>query len=442
MTTAVDLRDARKQLDGLLPDLVLLDVRLPDGNGIAFCRQLKNNPVLDDVVVVLISSEEISTESKAEGLDAGANDYLVRPMPKREFMARINRQIRLQQMRKCLTQAQAELERRVKERTQQLLTANAELRREIEERRRAEVSLRESEDRFRVLAENARDLICLIDPRGRYEYVSPSYTAILGYSLPQVRAMNPLDLVHPEDLALAGHWRDCPALEFRVRKADGSWVWMEGCSYPVTWQGAAYTVGVMREITERKRAEELLRALPQQILEAQEAERRRVSRDLHDSVNQILASVRFRVDTLEEVTASARPVVRETLGKAKELLENAMQEVRRISRDLRPGELDDLGLVRPCAGPSRSSPCARACGWISSPTVSPTACRRRWSCTSIASCRRRWAMWSATPPPRRCAFISPAGGTECGSTFRTMGAACRRPARTRPRPDANRGSGY
>ncbi len=345
VTAAVDLRDARKQLDRALPDLVLLDVRLPDGNGIDFCRHLKSNPALDDVVVVLISSLEISAEAKDEGLDAGANDYLVRPMPKREFMARINRQIRLQQMRKCLTEAQVELERRVKERTQQLVAANAELRREIEERRRAEASLRESEDRFRVLAENARDLICLIDPRGRYEYVSPSYATILGFSLAEVRAMNPLDLVHPDDLALAGNWRECPAREFRVRKADGSWVWMEGCSYPVTWHGAAYVVGVMREIAERKRAEELLRALPQQILEAQEAERRRVSRDLHDSVNQLLASVRFRVETLEEVTANARPVVRETLDKAKELLETAMQEVRRISRNLRPGELDDLGLV-------------------------------------------------------------------------------------------------
>ena len=345
VATAVDLRDARKQLDGTLPDLVLLDVRLPDGNGIAFCRQLKTNPALDDVVVVLISSEEISAEAKGEGLDSGANDYLVRPMPKREFMARINGQIRLQQMRKCLKQAQVDLERRVRERTQQLVAANAELRREIEERRRAEASLQESEERFRVLAENARDLICLLDARGRCVYASPSFTTILGYPPALVPAMNAVELVHADDVARGGNWRDCPGLEFRARKADGSWVWMEGCTFPVTWQRKAYVMGVAREITERKQAEEIRRELPQKILEAQEAERRRASRDLHDSVNQLLASVRFRVETLEEVTGSGRPIVRETLGKAKDLLESAMQEVRRISRNLRPGELDDLGLV-------------------------------------------------------------------------------------------------
>ena len=345
VATAGSVGDARAKLGARRPDLLLLDVNLPDGNGIEFCRELKRDPRWEDLVVVLISSEQISPDMKANGLDAGAQDYLERPIARRLFLTRVNLQVRLQQMRRVTQQAQADLERRVAERTRQLAEANEELRREIEERRRAEALLVESESRFRVIAENARDLISVIDPRGRYAYVSPSYERILGYDAAQVAALDPLEVVHPEDLAKIGNWRDCPSCEFRARRADGSWVWMEGCSYPIPWLNETYVVAVAREITERKKAEEVFREVPQKILAAQENERRRVSRDLHDSVNQLLASVRFRVEAVEGSLTGDPVLARETLAKVKDLLGSAMQEVRRISRNLRPGELDDFGLL-------------------------------------------------------------------------------------------------
>ena len=80
------------------------------------------------------------------------------------------------------------------------------------------------------------------------------------------------------------------------------------------------------------------------ILQAQEAERRRVARELHDSVNQILSSVQFRLQVMEEKLAGQDESNWREALKAKALLEKAMQEVRRISHNLRPSELDDLGL--------------------------------------------------------------------------------------------------
>lgn len=87
------------------------------------------------------------------------------------------------------------------------------------------------------------------------------------------------------------------------------------------------------------------RALPRLIREAQEAERRRVARDLHDSVNQILSAVKFRLTAVEEKLQERDEATWRDVLKAKAHLEKAMQEVRRISRNLRPSELDDLGLV-------------------------------------------------------------------------------------------------
>lgn len=70
-----------------------------------------------------------------------------------------------------------------------------------------------------------------------------------------------------------------------------------------------------------------------------------VARELHDSVNQLLASIRFRLQSIEVKIASRDTELWREAVKPKELLENALQEVRRISRNLRPTELDDLGLV-------------------------------------------------------------------------------------------------
>lgn len=71
----------------------------------------------------------------------------------------------------------------------------------------------------------------------------------------------------------------------------------------------------------------------------------RVARELHDSVNQILSSTKFRLDSVEEKDLVPNPLTAEALTKAKGLLDKAMHEVWRISRNLRPSELDDLGLI-------------------------------------------------------------------------------------------------
>ena len=99
------------------------------------------------------------------------------------------------------------------------------------------------------------------------------------------------------------------------------------------------------EIQERKRAEQALHLLPQKILQAQERERRRVARELHDSVNQPIASIKFRVQTAEQQISRADPKWVETCRKAKEMLDSVIHQVRRISHNLRPSELDDFGLI-------------------------------------------------------------------------------------------------
>lgn len=106
-----------------------------------------------------------------------------------------------------------------------------------------------------------------------------------------------------------------------------------------------FASGMLLNIRERRLADAKLKELTQRVFDAQEEERGRVARELHDSISQLLVGVRYTLETVKqrigrgEYKAAAAP-----LEKGVEGLATAITEVRRISRDLRPGVLDDLGL--------------------------------------------------------------------------------------------------
>ncbi|MEL7212214.1 MAG: cache domain-containing protein [Pseudomonadota bacterium] len=102
--------------------------------------------------------------------------------------------------------------------------------------------------------------------------------------------------------------------------------------------------GLMLNVRERRLADAKLKALTQRIFDTQEEERRRVARELHDSISQILVSVRYALDLARRRIAKGDARAGDSLDKGFETLSEAIVEVRRISRDLRPGVLDDLGL--------------------------------------------------------------------------------------------------
>ena len=102
--------------------------------------------------------------------------------------------------------------------------------------------------------------------------------------------------------------------------------------------------GLLITTRERRLADGKLKALTQRILDAQEDERGRVARELHDSISQLLVGVRYALELAKRRQATGDPAVGDSLDKGISGLNGAIQEVRRISRDLRPGVLDDLGL--------------------------------------------------------------------------------------------------
>ena len=105
-----------------------------------------------------------------------------------------------------------------------------------------------------------------------------------------------------------------------------------------------FITGLFINIRERRLADAKLKKLTQRVFDAQEEERGRVARELHDGISQLLVGVRFALDIARRRLRADDPRARDNLDQGIDTLSGAIQEVRRISRDLRPGILDDLGL--------------------------------------------------------------------------------------------------
>ena len=136
-------------------------------------------------------------------------------------------------------------------------------------------------------------------------------------------------------------------IQVRLRAGDGSQMPVQISIRPLARKGIKRTaIGmVVTDMTEARRTEELLRALTHRVVEVQEAERGRVALELHDHITQLLCAVLVRSHTLAtQLSPRDGPAKREAI-KLRELLGQTAEEVERISRNLRPSVLHELGLV-------------------------------------------------------------------------------------------------
>ncbi len=231
-----------------------------------------------------------------------------------------------------------------------LMTIN----RDITERKLGEIALRESEERFRKIFEEGPIGMSFVDADIRILKVNVALGAMLGYEPHELIGKSFQDITHPDDLAtdrgLATKLIKGEIPFYRVEKRyirkNGEVVWTHLTASLLRESNGKplYGLGMIENIDERKEAEETLRTLSKRILAAQEAERRRVARELHDGVNQIIASGKFRIEFARENTKLTSKIARDNFLKGRALLDYAMVEVRRISHNLRPSILDDFGL--------------------------------------------------------------------------------------------------
>jgi PAS domain S-box-containing protein len=234
---------------------------------------------------------------------------------------------------------------------------------DIEDRKRAEDALRESEEKFRQLAENIREVVWMTTPAmDELLYVSPAYEVIWARSRESLRQRprSFMEAIHTKDrehvVGILERQREQGfEVEYRIVRPDGSVRWIRNRGFPIkNRSGKVYRIaGVAEDITQRKHAGDALRrsaaehqALSRRLVELQESERRQLSRELHDRVGQNLTALRINLDILQTALASSGSgEVRARVDDSAALLESTMDTIENVMSELRPPMLDDHGLA-------------------------------------------------------------------------------------------------
>lgn len=241
--------------------------------------------------------------------------------------------------------------------------------REITEQKRAEEALRASEARLRLTTEGSNTGLWDWDIRTNEVYFSPIWKRQIGYEDHEIpnRFEEWENRVHPDDLGralatvqayIAAPWPNFEN-EFRFRHKDGSYRWiLARASLLTDEQGQPVRMlGSHLDITERKHAEEeliasreRLRALSAHLQCVREEEGTRIARELHDELGGTLTSLRWDLETIDTSLArsdreTTRAGLHEKIATMTQVIDETINTVRRISSELRPSILDDLGLL-------------------------------------------------------------------------------------------------
>lgn len=235
VATAISGTEGLRKAEEIVPDLILLDVVMPDINGLEVCRRIRSNPALQRVVVVHLSASRSAASDQVDGLESGADAYLTLPIDNQELLARVNALMRM---------------------------------------RRAEAALHESDQRYRALVEALPQMIWTCDADGECDHFSTQWCAYTGMTEAEARRAGWLAIVDSDDRARTEReWRSALTggvafeVKHRLRDRNGERQWFKTRSVPlrndqgeiVQWVGTATDITDIIEVGEslRKSKEEL-----------------------------------------------------------------------------------------------------------------------------------------------------------------------------------------
>jgi len=303
-----------ERLDEISPDVIILDYLMAGMNGIEFLEALNRQNM--DIPVIMITGR--GDESIAvQAMKLGAWDYLVKSPNFFDLLPSIIEKV-------------------------------------VRERKLKDI-VRESEERYRTSFDNSIDAINIFSEDRRFLDLNKKLIQFSGYSKEEILSMKLEDL-YPESVK--------PATKERIRKMlQGEEITVFE-TYLLTKKQEKIPVeigvtalkncydqkivfqGNIRDITERKRAQEHVHTLSQQLMKAQENERQKLSRNLHDLVGQDLSALKIGLDTLFDDEPEVPPGLRQSVAELSKTVRGTIMAVRDLAYGLRPTRLDQLGLAK------------------------------------------------------------------------------------------------
>lgn len=287
----------------LLPDLIILDVMMPGLDGFETCRQLRADPRLAEVPVLMLTALD-ERAARLQGIESGADDFIAKPFDRIELLARIKTITRLNRYRRLLSE-------------------------------RA---------RFESLVERSPDGIVLVDQDFCITVANPAFYQLLALTAQTtlLLGVNITELIAPSHAGrglrllqqAAKHPERTLRAELLLHSPQSAEVPTEVLAGSFPDNEAPQIQLIVRDIRERKRAELVV-----------EAERRRVAYDLHDSLAQLAVGSYNYLQAFAANYKSNHPRRRQELDMALSTAAQTVRETRRLIAGLRPGSLDDFGLA-------------------------------------------------------------------------------------------------
>lgn len=227
--------------------------------------------------------------------------------------------------------------------------------RDITERKRAEEAIRQSEANFRSIFNTVNDAIFVHDWKtGDILDANERAAEMYGFSLEEIKRVQVGDLssnLPPYTQEIALKWigkafaGEPQVFEWRAKDKNGHLFWVEVSLKRVLLGNKDRLLAVVRDITNRKQAEQDLRDLSARLIHSQEEERSRIGRELHDDFNQQLAILSIELQQLGQKVPARQHALRERVQKLWTRAQEISADVHRLSYQLHPFKLDHLGVA-------------------------------------------------------------------------------------------------
>jgi PAS domain S-box-containing protein len=226
-------------------------------------------------------------------------------------------------------------------------------------KRKSDVALKESEGRFQRMANTTPSLIWMCDPEGKVTYLNDRHIEFTGRDPNKEYDDVWTKYIHPDDTeavlsahALGLERRETFSKEYRLCRKDGVYRWMFDVAAPrVNGDGSfAGFIGSAADITDQKLAQEALEKVSGQLIEAQEKERSRIARDLHDDICQRLAVLSMELEQANRTLNGSSEATNERLQEIQQHCSEIAGDVQALSHQLHSSKLDYLGIVAAIGG--------------------------------------------------------------------------------------------